>query len=50
MCRQDFGIPRSPISQVTMWADSGERVQKSHCISALRRLLDASRFCERMKF
>jgi hypothetical protein len=50
MCRQDFGMPRSPINQVTMWADSGDRVQKSHCMSALRRLLAASRFWERMKF
>ena len=43
-------MPRSPISQVTMWADSGDSVQKSHCMSALRRLLAARRFWERMKF
>ena len=38
------------MSQVTWWADSGESVQKSHCMSGSRRLLAASRFCERMKF
>ena len=42
-------IPRSPNSQVTWWAVSGESVQKSHCMSAERELLAASRFCERMK-
>ena len=32
MCRQLFGMPRSPISQVTWCADSGDSVQKSHCM------------------
>ena len=50
MWRQLRGMPRSPISQVTWWADSGESVQKSHCMSASRRLLAARRFWERMKF
>ncbi len=49
MWRQVRGMPRSPISQVTWWADSGERVQKSHCMSWSRRLLSARRFCDRMK-
>ena len=49
MCRQERGMPRSPISQVTWCADSGDRVQKSHCMSWSRRLLSARRFWERMK-
>ena len=49
MCRQVLGMPRSPISQVTWCADSGDSVQKSHCMSWSRRLLSARRFCERMK-
>ena len=43
-------MPRSPMSQASMCDDSGESVQKSHCMSASRRLLAASRFWERMKF
>jgi hypothetical protein len=35
-------MPRSPISQVTWWADSGDRVQKSHCMSWSRRLCRAA--------
>ena len=50
MLRQLLGMPRSPMSQVTWWADSGERVQKSHCMSWSRRLVAAMRFWERMKF
>ena len=38
------------MSHVTWCADSGESVQKSHCMSASRRLLAAKRFCDRMKF
>ncbi len=34
---------------VTWWADSGERVQKSHCMSASRRPESPRRFCEWMK-
>jgi len=49
MLRQVFGMPRSPISQVTWCADSGDSVQKSHCMSLSRRLLAARRFCDRMK-
>ncbi len=49
MWRQDFGMPRSPISQVTWCADSGRRVQKSHCMLWSRRWLSARRFCEWMK-
>ena len=37
------------MSQVTWWADSGERVQKSHCMSASRRWVPGRRFCEWMK-
>ena len=50
MWRQDLGMPRSPISQVTWCDDSGDSVQKSHCMSASRRLLRARRFWDRMKF
>ena len=50
MWRHDRGMPRSPMSHVTWCADSGESVQKSHCMSASRRLLAAKRFCDRMKF
>ena len=50
MCRQVRGMPRSPISQVTWCADSGNRVQKSHCMSLSRSPLSVRRFCERMKF
>ena len=32
-----------------MWADSGESVQKSHCMPLSRRLLSARRFWEWMK-
>ena len=49
MWRQVFGMPWSPISQVTWWADSGLWVQKSHCMSLSRRPLPPRRFCERMK-
>ncbi|RPK46189.1 hypothetical protein EES37_12765 [Streptomyces sp. ADI91-18] len=49
MCRYDLGMPRSPISHVTMCADSGDRVQKSHCMSWSRSPLSGRRFCERMK-
>ena len=49
MWRYDFGMPRSPISQVTWCADSGDRVQKSHCMSLSRSPLPGRRFCERMK-
>lgn len=42
-------MPRSPISHVTMCADSGESVQKSHCMLWSRRALSGRRFCERMK-
>src|SRR6266851_4229773 len=49
MCRQLFGMPRSPMSQVTMWADSGESVQKSHCMLLSRVWESARRFCEWMK-
>ena len=37
------------MSQVTWWADSGERVQKSHCMSASRRWVPGRRFWEWMK-
>ena len=50
MFRQVLGMPRSPIRQVTWCADSGESVQKSHCMWWSRRLLAAIRFCDRMKF
>jgi hypothetical protein len=50
MCRQLRGIPRSPNNQVTCWADSGERVKKSHCMSGSRRLKPARPFWDRMKF
>ena len=50
MWRQSFGMPRSPMSHVTWCFDSGESVQKSHCMSWSRRPLRARRFCERMKF
>src|SRR6266566_1194524 len=36
MCRQVRGMPRSPISQVTWCAESGDGVQKSHCMSLNR--------------
>src|SRR6266851_6432973 len=49
MCRQLFGMPRSPMSQVTMWADAGESVQKSHCMLLSRVWESARRFCEWMK-
>src|ERR1700722_2705889 len=42
-------MPRSPINTVTWWADSGDSVQKSHCMSWSRRLLSARRFWEWMK-
>jgi len=41
-------MPRSPISQVTWCADSGDSVQKSRYMSLSRRPLFARRFCERM--
>ena len=50
MCRHVFGMPRSPISQVTWWADSGDSDQKSHCMWWSRKLLAAIRFWLRMKF
>jgi len=49
MLRHVLGRPRSPMSQVTMWADSGDSVQKSHCMLLSRRLLSARRFWEWMK-
>ena len=49
MWRQVRGMPRSPMSHVTWWADSGDSVQKSHCMSWSRRSESARRFCERMK-
>ena len=42
-------MPRSPISHVTWWADSGESVQKSHCMLLSRRPVPGMRFCEWMK-
>ncbi len=42
-------MPRSPISKVTWCADSGDRVQKSHCMLLSRRWLSARRFWEWMK-
>ena len=42
-------MPRSPISHITWWHDSGDSVQKSHCMSLERRLLSAMRFWEWMK-
>ena len=39
MCRQVRGVPRSDIRRVTWWADSGDRVQKSHCMLLSRRLV-----------
>ncbi len=38
------------MSHVTWCFDSGESVQKSHCMSWSRRPLRARRFCDRMKF
>ncbi|MBW8701162.1 hypothetical protein MBT84_16285 [Streptomyces sp. MBT84] len=49
MLRYVFGMPRSPMSHVTMCADSGDRVQKSHCMSLLRSPVTGWRFWERMK-
>ena len=49
MWRHVLGMPRSPISHVTWWADSGDSVQKSHCMSWSRRPLSARRFWLRMK-
>ncbi len=37
------------MSQVTWCALSGERVQKSHCMSWSRTAESGRRFCERMK-
>ncbi|CPU66052.1 Uncharacterised protein [Mycobacteroides abscessus] len=37
------------MSQVTWCADSGERDQKSHCMSLSRRFEPGRRFCDRMK-
>ena len=51
MCRQDFGMPRSPISQVTMMGGlrrKGPEVPL-HVVRS-RKLLAAKRFWERMKF
>jgi hypothetical protein len=44
MCRQEAGMPRSLIRIVTWWADSGDRVQKSHCMLLSRRCVSARRF------
>ena len=49
MFRHVLGIPRSPIRTVTWCADSGDNVQKSHCMSWSRTLESARRFWERMK-
>ena len=49
MFRHVRGIPRSPMSKVTWCADSGESVQKSHCMLLSRRCVSARRFCEWMK-
>ncbi len=49
MLRQVRGVPRSPISNVTWCADSGDSVQKSHCMSLERRLVSGRRFWEWMK-
>ena len=42
-------MPRSDIRIVTWWADSGESVQKSHCMSCECMPVSGSRFCEWMK-
>ena len=49
MCRHVAGMPRSPNNQATWCADSGDNVQRSHCMLLSRRLLSARRFCDRMK-
>jgi hypothetical protein len=49
MWRQSRGVPRSLIRTVTWWADSGDSVQKSHCMLLLRRPLSGMRSCEWMK-
>ena len=47
--REVFGVPRSPMRYATWCADSGVRVQKSHCMSASRRPFLPRRFWEWMK-
>jgi hypothetical protein len=42
-------VPRSLIRIVTWCADSGDSVQKSHCMLLSRRWVSARRFCEWMK-
>lgn len=49
MCRYVFGMPRSPISQVTWWVASGEWAQKSQTLSGSCLPVNGSRFCEWMK-
>ena len=46
MLRQVRGVPRSLISQVTWWADSGERLQKSHYMLLMRMPVSGRRNCE----
>ena len=49
MCRSVRGVPRSVIRNVTWWADSGDSVQKSHCMLWSRRSVSGRRFWEWMK-
>ncbi len=49
MFRQARGVPRSDIRMVTWCADSGDSVQKSHCMVLSRRPVSAERFWEWMK-
>lgn len=49
MCRQLRGVPRSVMRNDTWWADSGDSVQKSHCMLLSRVWVSARRFCEWMK-
>jgi hypothetical protein len=49
MWRSVAGMPRSENSVVTWCSDSGDRLQKSHCMVLLRNPVAGSRFCEWMK-
>ncbi len=49
MCRQEYGVPRSLIRNVTWCADSGDSVQKSHCMLLSCRWVSARRFWLWMK-
>ena len=49
MLRYVRGVPRSDMRIVTWWADSGESVQKSHCMSLERMPVSGRRFWEWMK-